>query len=481
MDDRINDAEVYEDPPPPYSLLPPVLTPVIAPIRSPQTGRVSRFIESGLTEVTLDPPLARLPTPLLTAADTRASTAYTLGYLDRIERTRSERQLFQTRLDKATRSLTSLDYFHDFYLSDTNMAGLFGSAASAATTSATATQGSIANDVTLNQSPSDGIQDLSFSPVSGHLSVASWDNKVYIYEVQSNGANEGKTQIDLKAPALSTCWSKDGRQVFGAGANNQVIMMDLGNGGGTTQTVAAHDQPIKCVESINAGGQQMIVTGSWDKTIKYWDCRQQNPIASVQCKDRVYAMDTRDQLLVVATADRWVEIFNLNQPGTAYKQIQSPLKWQTRTVSCFADATGFAIGSIEGRCAIQYVEEKDSSSNFSFKCHRQNSPNQRDVSNVYSVNSISFHPVHGTFSTAGSDGTFHFWDKDAKHRLKGYPEVGGSISCTDFNHDGSIFAYAVSYDWHQGYAAKTPNYPNKVMLHGISGDECKPRPNAKKR
>ncbi|KAG9588592.1 WD40 repeat-like protein, partial [Aureobasidium melanogenum] len=290
-----------------------------------------------------------------------------------------------------------------------------------------------------------------------------------------------KASFDLKAPALSTCWSKDGRQVFGAGANNQCMMLDLGSGATTPQTVAAHDQPIKCVESITVNGSPMIVTGSWDKTIKYWDCRQQNPIASVQTKERVYAMDTRDQLLVVATADRWVEIFNLNSPGTAYKQIQSPLKWQTRTVSCFADATGFAIGSIEGRCAIQYVEDKDSSSNFSFKCHRQNAPNTRDQSNVYSVNSISFHPVHGTFSTAGSDGTFHFWDKDAKHRLKGYPEVGGSISCTDFNHDGSIFAYAVSYDWHQGYAANTPNYPNKVMLHGIGPDECKPRPNAKKR
>ena len=29
-------------------------------------------------------------------------------------------------------------------------------------------------------------------------------------------------------------------------------------------------------------------------------------------------------------------------------------------VSCFTDSSGFAIGSIEGRCAIQYVEDKDS-------------------------------------------------------------------------------------------------------------------------
>ncbi|KAI5201619.1 WD40 repeat-like protein [Aureobasidium subglaciale] len=366
------------------------------------------------------------------------------------------------------------DYFD---LQNAEMAGLFGQAQS---NSATATQGSITGDIALNNPPEDSIQDLSFSPVSLHLSVASWDNKVRIYEVDPNGGS-GKALIDLGAPALSTCWSKDGTKVFAAGANKQAMMLDLGAGSTTPQTVAAHDAPIKCVESIMVNGSPMLVTGSWDKTIKYWDLRQQTPAATVQCKDRVYAMDTRDQLLVVATADRWVEIFNLAQPNAAYKQIQSPLKWQTRTISCFADATGFAIGSIEGRCAIQYVEEKDSSSNFSFKCHRQTAPNTRDQSNVYSVNSISFHPIHGTFSTAGSDGTFHFWDKDAKHRLKGYPEVGGSISCTDFSHDGSVFAYAVSYDWHQGYQSNNPQYPNKVMLHSIAPDECKPRPNAKKR
>jgi mRNA export factor len=102
---------------------------------------------------------------------------------------------------------------------------------------------------------------------------------------------------------------------------------------------------------------------------------------------------------------------------------------------------------------------------------------------VYSVNAISFNPL-GTFSTAGSDGTFHFWDKDAKHRLKGYPYVGGPISATTFNRTGSIFAYAVSYDWSKGYSGNIPNSPEnqiKVMLHPVGADECKPRQPAKKR
>jgi mRNA export factor len=119
------------------------------------------------------------------------------------------------------------------------------------------------------------------------------------------------------------------------------------------------------------------------------------------------------------------------------------------------------------------------SSNFSFKCHRD-AP-QSNVTNVHAVNDISFHPLHGTFSTAGSDGTFHFWDKDAKHRLKGYPQVGGSITATTFNKTGNIFAYSISYDWSKGFQGNSPNYPNKVMLHPVQGDECKPRPSVKKR
>jgi mRNA export factor len=39
----------------------------------------------------------------------------------------------------------------------------------------------------------------------------------------------------------------------------------------------------------------------------------------------------------------------------------SSLKWQTRTVSCFPDAKGFAVGSIEGRIGVHYVEAKDQS------------------------------------------------------------------------------------------------------------------------
>jgi mRNA export factor len=267
----------------------------------------------------------------------------------------------------------------------------------------------------------------------------------------------------------------------GCGADKTARLLDLGGNTTQAQQVALHDAPIRTARLFNSNGSQMLVTGSWDKTIRYWDLRSAAPAATITCQDRIYSMDVRNQLLVVATAERFLDVINLQDPGKYYRTLTSPLKWQTRVVSCFPDATGFAIGSIEGRCAMQYVEESNSTQNFSFKCHRSPDPADRNSSKVYAVHDISWHPVHGTFSTAGSDGTFHFWDKDAKHRLKGYPEVGGAIVSTSFNHNGNIFAYAVSYDWSKGFSGHTQNSPNKIMLHPVQGDECKPRQPARKK
>ena len=150
--------------------------------------------------------------------------------------------------------------------------------------------------------------------------------------------------------------------MVGGGADKAARLLDLGSGNTTAAQVAVHDNPIRSVRFVDVPGSAgpVLVTGSWDKTIKYWDLRQATAVASVECQERIYSMDVKDKLLVVATADRYINIINLDQPTKFYKTLQSPLKWQTRVVSCFTDGTGFAVGSIEGRCAIQYVEEKDS-------------------------------------------------------------------------------------------------------------------------
>jgi mRNA export factor len=83
--------------------------------------------------------------------------------------------------------------------------------------------------------------------------------------------------------------------------------------------------------------------GSWDKTLKYWDLRTPNPVFSFSLPERCYALDVKHPLLVVGTADRHLLVFNLQNPSTPYKQLQSPLKWQTRCVTAFPGARRSAV------------------------------------------------------------------------------------------------------------------------------------------
>lgn len=298
---------------------------------------------------------------------------------------------------------------------------------------------SFSKDIEVVPGATDSISDLSFSPVNDMIAATSWDNQLRVWDIQSNGTVIPKMNATHEGPALCCTWSKDGSKVFSGGADKQVRILDVQTG--QNMNFLAHDQPIKCCKWMD-GNISALVTAGWDKTLKYWDLRSPQAIAVVPLPERAYSMDIVSPLLVVGTAERHICIINLTNPTQIFKTIPSPLRWQTRTVACFPNAQGYAVGSIEGRVSVQYIDEKSQSLSFAFKCHRVDN-------NVYPVNSISFHPTYGTFSTAGSDGSYCFWDKDSKQRLKLSSALGGPVSCTAFNRTGSLFAYAVCYDWHK--------------------------------
>ncbi|KAK6203284.1 WD40-repeat-containing domain protein [Scheffersomyces amazonensis] len=354
---------------------------------------------------------------------------------------------------------------------------------SAATTSSASTGKELINDITINNGPEDSISDLSFSTKHDLLAVASWDKKVRIYEIDPNsGNNQGRAIFEHEAPVFSARWSTDGTKVVSGGADKQVKIFDLQTQ--QSQQIGIHEAPVKAVRYVECGpsNTQAVASGSWDKTLKYWDMRSPQPIATIQLPERVYAMDSSQKLLVIGCAEKHITVIDLNNPQQIFKNSQSPLKWQTRTIACYPQGNGFAIGSIEGRCGIQYVNDSEQTKfGFAFKCHRIGGTTTSSAlrssasttSQAYPVNSISFHPTYGTFSTAGSDGTFSFWDKDARQKLKAFPNLNCTVSATAFNATGSIFAYAMSYDWSQGYMANRPDYPHIVKLHATKDEEIK--------
>ncbi|KAJ1650701.1 RNA export factor gle2 [Dispira simplex] len=326
----------------------------------------------------------------------------------------------------------------------------------------------------ISQPPADSISSVSFSPQANFLTATSWNNEVRIWEIYNNGSSVGKAMYQHEGPALCSVWSFDGTKVFSGGADKAGRMYDITTG--QSSQVAQHSEPIKGIQYVQAGGsnQPMLVTGSWDKTLKYWDTRTPNPVATISLPDRCYSMDAKKNLMVVATAERHILVYDLNHPENAYQTIMSPLKWQTRNVCCFPDATGYTVSSIEGRVGIQYVQPANQAQSFTFKCHRDNN-------SLYPVNAICFHPEYGTFTTAGTDGRVNFWDKTSKQRLEALPKKDQPITCTAFNGNGSLFAYAESYDWYKGYTYAPPPNSSKIHIRMVKDNDVKPRPATKKR
>lgn len=330
------------------------------------------------------------------------------------------------------------------------------------------------NDILLTEPPGDTVQSLAFSPTSlspkTYLCSASWDSEVRCWEVRSDGSSTPVGMIKHDGPAFDVSWSSDGQAIFSSSADKRVKMWQLGTNNATV--VAAHDAPIlHCFFCADMGnGSPCLVTGSWDKTIRYWDIRAPtgNAMGTIAISDKVYCMDARAPLLVVGTADRQLRVYDIRKPATPFHEKVSQLKHQCRCLATFPDRTGYAVGSVEGRVSIDHVQEMDRKSDFAFKCHRDS-----DTNIIYAVNSIAFHEEYGTFATAGSDGGFNFWDKDNRHRLKQFQRMNQPITATAFSMDGSIFAYAVGYDWSKGIEHHDPNSRKYVLLHGVQPAEIK--------
>ncbi|XP_026281590.1 protein Rae1 [Frankliniella occidentalis] len=336
----------------------------------------------------------------------------------------------------------------------------------------------VVKDFEVVSPPEDSISSLEFSPAAlqqNFLVAGSWDNYVRCWEVEQTGKTVPKSMQNCDGPVLDVCWTDDGTKVMMASCDKQVKCWDLASN--QTVQVAQHDAPIKTCHWIKSPNYTCLMTGSWDKTLKFWDMRSANPIMTITLPERCYGAAVDYPMAVVITAGKQLIIYQLEGKPQEFRRAETNLKHQHRCVAIMRDKksspTGYAVGSVEGRVAIQYINAQGPKDNFTFKCQRINGPNNQ-YQEIYAVNDIAFHPLHNTVATCGSDGTYNFWDKDARTKLKSSEQFDQPITRCCFNHNGQIFAYALSYDWHKGHEFYNPQKKNGIFLHPCYED-TKPR------
>jgi len=316
------------------------------------------------------------------------------------------------------------------------------------------------NEYVLNGPPSDGISSVEFGPSSNVLLASSWDSNVYLYDA---GANVRLANFPSKAAVLDCCFW-DSTHGFCGGLDRNVKMFDFNNG--TELVLGSHNNSVKCLEfSIHTG---MLFSGGWDGMVFAWDPRAQQPqVQGLHQPGKVFTLSLSDNRLVVGTAGRHVCIYDIRNLGQgALEQRESSLKYQTRCIRCFTDRTGYALGSIEGRVAVEYFDDSMAVNKYAFKCHRTKEA-------IFPVNCMSFHPMHGTFATGGCDGYVNIWDAKNKKRLSQFHQYPTSIASLAFNYDGSLLAIAASYTFEKG---EIEHPDDQIIIRVINEADVRPKP-----
>lgn len=113
----------------------------------------------------------------------------------------------------------------------------------------------------------------------------------------------------FQAPVLSCGFSRDGTKLISGGCDKKVTVRDLQAQASTL--VGQHSEPVKAVAFVEE--LQLVISGSWDRSLCFWSPQQQTPAHRVQLPERVFAMDVKYPLMVVACADRQVLTFDLAQ------------------------------------------------------------------------------------------------------------------------------------------------------------------------
>ena len=269
--------------------------------------------------------------------------------------------------------------------------------------------------ISLPSPPNDGITSLQYLPSSPSLLAStSWDGGLYIHDTISK--EHLVTQSMECGPLLCMAIPSTSESEAGAGTTSQGVIYTGGSDGSiksfdistsTVTTIGKHTvsssddndnatkkMAVSCLSCIDTN---LLASAGWDSKFHIWNVHNAKanvdddddddkdnikPVVTIDLPGKAFSMDISSDgtKIVIATSGRrniFIDIQqqqtsttsnngdkeNNNEEETAVVVAkvlldrESSLKYQTRVIKFFPNMTGIALGSIEGRVAIEYLDD----------------------------------------------------------------------------------------------------------------------------
>lgn len=307
----------------------------------------------------------------------------------------------------------------------------------------------------------DAVSRIRFAPQSNNLLISSWDSNLRLYDVDSS-----LLRLEAPAPsqaALLDCCFQTESVAFTAASDGSIIRYDLHSG--TNDAIGNHQDIAACVGYSIETCQ--VISAGLDKKVMSWDVRLANPLTlfrNLDAEIESISVSGFDLMVAVGAA---VNIYDLRNFERAVDLKESSMDVGIRCVASTSYTRGYAIGSIDGRVAVEISNPLNLNSiRYTFRCH----PKTKDgKAHLVSVNDIAFNPlISGTFVTGDNEGYVTAWDAQSKRKLHEFPRYPNSVASLSYNHVGQLLAVASSYTYQE---ANETEVPPQIFIQKMDGSD----------